>query len=251
MGLLRRRKQRPEIAFEAYGVGVAVAVEDPELIKRIEPRLPPGHRRVEPSDEMPRLSLRRDAGEGFDVVAGDTTLTISADLEVALRVLDSQISEEVALRSPEAVFVHAGSVGHMGRAILLPGPSFSGKTTLVAALVKAGAGYCSDEFAVLDESGLLHPYPGGETAAAALPVGMIVSTSYRSGGTFEPERSSPGQGAMALVENAVPARRRPGEVMATARRAAEDTIVLEGVRGDAAAAAREILAWSERRGSGD
>ena len=270
MGVLKRRKQGSELAFEAYGVSIAVAVEDPKLIERIEPRLPPGHRRVKPSNAMPRLSLTRDSGEGFDVVAGGTRVTMSADLDVALRVLDSQIRAEIALRSPEAVFVHAGAVGHDGRAILLPGRSFSGKTTLVAALVRAGASYYSDEFAVLDKEGLLHPYPkplsvrvkgarwgeeshaadlGGETGEVPLPVGMILSTSYRSGRTFEPERRSAGQGAMALVANAVPARHRPGEVMATARRAAEGALVLEGDRGEAEAAAQEILAWSERLAS--
>jgi hypothetical protein len=182
-------------------------------------------------------------------------------------VLDSQIGAEIALRSPEAVFVHAGAVGHDGRAILLPGRSFSGKTTLVAALVRAGASYYSDEFAVLDEDGLLHPYPkplsmrsdasrwgeesdvadlGGEAGEVPLPVGMIISTSYRSGQSFEPERRSAGQGAIALVGNAVPARHRSDEVMATARRAAEAALVLEGPRGEAEAAAQEILARSKR-----
>jgi hypothetical protein len=267
MGLLSRRTQGSELAFEAYGVEVAVATEDAELIQRIESRLPPGHRRVAPSVDMPHLSLMRDRGEGFDVVAGGTAVTMSAELEVALRVLDSQIRAEIALRSPEAVFVHAGAVGHDGRAILLPGRSFSGKTTLVAALVRAGASYYSDEFAVLDEDGLLHAYPkplsmraegarwgeeshaadlGGETGDVPLPVGMIVSTSYRSGESFEPERRSAGQGAIALVGNAVPARHRSDKVMATARRAAADALVLAGNRGEAEAAAQEILAWSER-----
>ena len=41
---------------------------------------------------------------------------------------------------------------------MLPAPSFGGKTTLVAALVRAGAIYYSDEFAVLDEQGFVHPY---------------------------------------------------------------------------------------------
>src|ERR671929_229610 len=54
---------------------------------------------------------------------------------------------------------HAGVVGWQGRAILIPGRSFSGKSTLVAALVRAGATYYSDEFAVLDERGRVHPFP--------------------------------------------------------------------------------------------
>jgi hypothetical protein len=246
MDLLSRRRQGSELAFEAFGAGVVVAVEDPELMARIESRLPPGYRRVKPSRGMVRVSLRRDLGEGFDVVAGGTAVTRSADLDVALRVLDSQIPAAIALRSPESVFVHAGAVSHDGRAILVPGPSFSGKTTLVAALVRAGAGYYSDEFAVLDEKGLVRPYPRPETGEVPLPVAMIVSTSYRSGQSFEPKRRSAAQGALVLVANAVSARDRSDEVMAAARRAAEDAVVLEGARGEADAAAKEILALSGR-----
>ena len=65
----------------------------------------------------------------------------------------------IALHAPNHVFVHAGVVGVEDRAIVLPGRSFAGKTTLVAALVKAGAEYWSDEYAVLDADGLVHPYP--------------------------------------------------------------------------------------------
>src|SRR5207247_125098 len=53
---------------------------------------------------------------------------------------------------------HAGAVAHRGRIALLPGQSFAGKTTLTAALVELGALYYSDEFAVLDADGLVHPY---------------------------------------------------------------------------------------------
>ena len=267
MRLPKRRKQELDIAFEAYGVGLVVTFEDPQLAERIEARLPPGHRRREPSEEMPRLALRQDSGEGFDVLAGGSPVTASAELGVALRVLDAQIRAEIAFRSRHAVFVHAGAVGHAGRAILLPGPSFSGKTTLVSALVRAGASYYSDEFAVLDDDGRLHAYPkplsiraegtrwgedttvedlGGASGKEHLPVGTIVITRHRPGHSFEPEQRSSGQGAMALVANAVPARDRPAQVMATARRAAEGSLVLEGDRGEADAAASEILAWSGR-----
>ena len=267
MRLMGRREQGVELAFEAYGVGVVVTLEDAELVGLVEPRLPPGHRRVEPTEEMPRLALRSDSGQGFDVLAGGSVVTGSAELEVALRVLDAQIRAEVAFRSREAVFVHAGAVGYRGRAILLPGRSFSGKTTLVAELVRAGASYYSDEFAVLDDDGRVRPYPkrlsvreggarwgeestaeelGGASGEELLPVGTIVITTYRPRQSFEPESRSFGHGAMALVGNAIPARDRPAQVMAAARRAAEGAVVLEGDRGDADAAARVILARSER-----
>ena len=55
--------------------------------------------------------------------------------------------------------MHAGVVGWNGRALLLPGRTLSGKTTLVAELLRAGATYYSDELAVLDARGRVHPFP--------------------------------------------------------------------------------------------
>ena len=50
-------------------------------------------------------------------------------------------------------------VGWHGRAILVPGHSFQGKSTLVQAFVAAGALYFSDELALIDGAGQVHPYP--------------------------------------------------------------------------------------------
>ena len=47
----------------------------------------------------------------------------------------------VAERAPDHLFVHAGVVGWEGRAIVMPGASFAGKTTLVQAWLEAGATY--------------------------------------------------------------------------------------------------------------
>ncbi len=80
-------------------------------------------------------------------------------LEAALRIFESDLQLYVADMAPDRVFVHAGVVVCQGRGILLPGRSFSGKSTLVAELIRAGAEYYSDEYAVLDSTGSVHPYP--------------------------------------------------------------------------------------------
>ena len=73
----------------------------------------------------------------------------------------------VANYAPDRVFVHAGVVAWRGRALVLPGTSFAGKTTLVAELVRAGAIYYSDEYAVLDEQGRVHPYSARSADASS------------------------------------------------------------------------------------
>ncbi len=67
---------------------------------------------------------------------------------------DSMIRASVGERSVDRVFLHAGVVGWKGRAILLPADSFKGKSTIVSELVRQGASYYSDDFAVLDKQGL-------------------------------------------------------------------------------------------------
>src|SRR5205085_12389371 len=104
-------------------------------------------------------------------------------------------------------FVHAGVVGWNGRAIILPGKSMSGKSTLVAALVRAGATYYSDEYAVFDAQGRIHPYArplslrgeegapakrcpaqelGGTPGNGPLRVGLVAAADYRPGASWRP-----------------------------------------------------------------
>ncbi len=150
--------------------------------------------------------------------------------------------------------MHAGVVTREGRALVIPGESFSGKTTLVRALVDAGATYYSDEYAVLDDEGGVHPYPrrlsirsadGNDRARAtnARPrrkrrrrghrLGVVAVTRYRAGADWRPKRLSSGQGLVALLANTVPAQERPEESLRTLRRAVAGATVLEGERGEA------------------
>jgi hypothetical protein len=167
--------------------------------------------------------------------------------------LDSQIQGHVALEAPEYIFIHAGVVADGERAIVMPGRSFAGKTTLVRSLIEAGAVYYSDEFAVLDETGRVHPYAKrlsfrppegapvdyqvGELGALAgeqpIPVGLVVAARFRPGAEWDPETLSPGAGALALLENAVPAQDRPEQSIRHIARAIAGATVLQGERGEA------------------
>jgi hypothetical protein len=146
---------------------------------------------------------------------------------------------------------------------LIPGKSFTGKTTLVAELVRAGATYYSDEYAVLDDEGMVHPYAkplslrderqeqhdhhvhalGGVAGVEPLRVSLVVVTSYRPGTTWRPQQVSAGRGALALLSNTVPARLRPEQSMKTTSRAVDDAVVLEGERGEAADIAARLLEY--------
>jgi hypothetical protein len=250
------------VAVEAFGVTVAVTA-DSEHLAAVSDFLPPCAREVRHPPERGSFALVKDAdGALLNIVCDERTIAGPFDLRLALGILDAELRMYIALHAPNYVFVHAGVVGVEGRAIVLPGMSFAGKTTLVAALMQAGAEYWSDEYAVLDGDGLVHPYPkplsvriddtrvteerpaeslGGRVGDRPLPVALIAFTSYRSGAAWAPRPRTAGEGAVKLLEHSIAARSRPEQVLAAVRHAATHALVLEGDRGDADEAAGALL----------
>jgi hypothetical protein len=177
----------------------------------------------------------------------------SPDLDLILEILESDLQISVAEAAPR-VFIHAGVVGWQGKAILIPGRSFSGKTTLVAELVKAGADYYSDEYAIVDQRGRVHPYPkplsiregagnrqkkypvealGGKLGVRPLPLGLVVITRYEPGAEWRPESLSAGPGILELLANTVSARREPERALDTFKNFFPGARFLKGARGEA------------------
>jgi hypothetical protein len=70
-------------------------------------------------------------------------------------------TQEAVERTTEYLALHAGAVARNGKSILLPAPPDTGKTTLSAALTRAGFSYLSDEVGLIEpETALLHPCAG-------------------------------------------------------------------------------------------
>lgn len=186
----------------------------------------------------------------------------SRSLKVVFEDFETRLKIYVAEMARRRVFIHAGAVGWQGRAIIIPGRSMSGKTSLVKELVRAGATYYSDEYAVLDMHGRVHPYPqplairnhgtfkqkkrrveelGGVTGTRPLPVGMVIVSQYKAGARWRPGALSAGQGALELLANTVPARRKPEVVIPTLQQVVSNAAVLKGSRGEARETAKRIL----------
>jgi hypothetical protein len=249
------------VAVEVFGVTVAVTA-DPLHFTAIRDFLPPCARPTPHLPERGRFALVTDTDGTLRVMCDGQPIVGAVDLRLALGILDAELRMYIALNAPDHVFVHAGVVGVGERAIIVPGRSFAGKTTLVAALVQAGAEYWSDEYAVLDGDGFVLPYPkplsvrinasrateerpveslGGRAGDRPLPVAVIAFTSYRPGGVWALRSCTAGEGAIKLLEHSIAARSRPEQVLAAVRRAATDATVLEGDRGDADEAARALM----------
>ena len=93
---------------------------------------------------------------------GTALLARTLELHPLLTAFEKHAELLTAFRTQDCLFIHTGVVGWQGRAIVIPGRSMTGKTTPVKVLVEAGATYYSDEFAVLDKQGQVHPYPLSE-----------------------------------------------------------------------------------------
>jgi hypothetical protein len=251
-----------ELTFETFGLRVRVVTDSAETLDRIPALLPPGWRessaRGGAIDTTFTLSAR--PSDTFGLAKDGTVVVDDWSRDVALVVLERELRLLVAQEARGLVFVHAGVVAHKGHAIVVPGETYSGKTSLVAALVRAGAIYYSDEYAVLDEHGLVHPFAkplslrergqqfdhpveslGGAPGQDPVPVAMVVFTTYQQGAEWRPRRLSSGEAVLAMLGNTLPAQTRPAESLRAITAAANGAVALQGDRGESGDAAAVLL----------
>ena len=249
----------------AYGVPFRLAAESPEILERMRRHAPYGSAACLASASGARSFALRAAqfGATYQVLADGELLVDGAAMASALIQLGGHLMSHVAEYAPEFVFVHAGVVAWQGRALLLPGISHAGKSTLVAELVRAGATYYSDEFALLDSHGRVHPFardlrirqPGkpdqtsvpvtqlnGRAGTQALPVAMIVFTEYAKDACWAPQPVSRGRAVLEMLLHAAPVQRTPARVLATVSATVQNAVVWKSSRGEAAAAAQALIA---------
>jgi hypothetical protein len=264
---------RAGACIEAHGVRLGVRTNAPDMLVRLERCLPPGwrpsaSRRVDELFSLWVDESGRDARPSR-VYVGAVRRARTRSLDGALAVLESELRQSLAARAPRRTFVHAGAVGWRGSAILVPGRSRSGKTTLVAELVRAGATYLSDEFAVLDSRGRVHPFAkplsvrgpggcdvhvsrpsatdlGGVAGEAPLPVRLVVLATHRALAAWQPRTLSRGQAVLELLAHTVPARLRPAQALADLDRAVARASVIQGERGEARELVPLLLAAAEQ-----
>lgn len=247
--------------IDSFGVGFDLDLPDSEAWQQsLAWVLPPGWRARKDARAGIRIAARahRDGWEVTTKATRSTTVT----LDDAAQLVERTLRQHLALQAPGLVFIHAGVVEYGGRAVVIPGHTHTGKTTLVRALAQAGCGYLSDEYAVVDRDGFIHPYPrhlsvrragGGRehvdpTAAGfsvvndPLRAGAIVTLPLRVEETPFLRRGKQGPSAMALMNNAVVARTRPRETLRAAAAVARESQYWRGQRRDATEATTTLLA---------
>ncbi len=259
-------RPKDKLSFCSFGVSFAISADTGNILQDCLKYLPPGwtltssrcadilysvtHRPQSVTTARGTFGLARD-GRGLFRCDDRTEFLERFGSLVGLHVADS---------SRKLVFIHAGVVGWGDRAIVIPGRSFSGKTTLVAELVRAGATYYSDEFAVVDRSGRVHPYPqplqirdpytyhqtrcpvvklGGLTGKSPLPIGLVVFCQYKEESTWLPQELSPGVGCLQILNNTISARSAPAIALSTLKQVALNAVIVKGLRGECS----QVIQW--------
>lgn len=256
------------LAFCSFGASLGVRTNDLSVWPQVSALLPPKLDAAESPLVETLFSLRvadpqtRPGVRPYHLLyQGIEQIARTRDLDAALEVLESHLHAQTAEAAADALFVHAGVAAWRGRAIVLPGRSFSGKTSLTAALVQAGAEYLSDEYAVFGADGLVFPYPktlsfrdpagqplekrtveslGGRIAAGPLPVALILDTRFVPDAHWRPRQMSAGAALWALLDNTVQVRRRPEWALGVLSRAVAGARGVKSRRGDADV----VAAWS-------
>lgn len=257
-------------SYRCQGVDFGVRANSEEALQAAVAYLPP--RTVETGlPEVDHLaSVRLVAQPRPDAVIrpyhlayqGRVQTARSFDPREVLETMEAELALVIAEHAVDRLFVHAGVVALNGQALVLPGKTFTGKSTLVVELVKRGAVFYSDEFAVLDSTGRVEPYPrriqirvgssgatermtaediGGETGRDPLPVKLVALCRYRAGAALRLRVLPPGRAALEMVAGTVPVRARPEWSLDILRNVVLGATVVQGVRGEAGPAADRLL----------
>ncbi len=262
------------IAIESFGVRLRVHAGRTELLKEINERIsgiiPDGlYKKIAPRRAVHSFSVRRNSLAEYVLFKGRQKITFGDDKENFLKFLDWQIRMTIAEFAVSRVFVHAGVVEWEGKAIILPAKSFGGKTTLVKELTKLGAKYYSDEYAVLDEDGFVHPFPkmisirglidkyrqidypietfGGIKGVVPVPVGMVLLTEFESGAEWHAQVLSEGMGMIELLSHTIPIRYNPKFSLKVLNKIVNRAIIVKTKRGEAEEFAVKVLSFFESK----
>lgn len=257
---MKKNTNSNRIDFEAFGVEIGIDGDAPEILSRLRNILPdviPNNlrfmKRANPA-HLFKIEHEKSSGE-IRISKNDEEVSVYRNADRLIEYLCSQIRITVAEFAESKVFLHAGAVGWKGSAIIIPGKSFSGKTTLVSELIRQGAEYYSDEYAVLDEDGFLHPYPkmlsmrgivddfeqvdtppdffGARIGKKKIPVGLILITEFKREAGWNPQILKPGEGVMEILQHTIPIRLKPEFVFNVLKKTAGHAIIAKTSRDDA------------------
>lgn len=247
-----------------FGHPIAVLTDSPAARAFLDRHLLPWLPRAAPAPEgaglVFRISTNGD-GRSFDAYAGDRLIACNDTLPAIFALVQCLTDETVVRSQPDVLAVHAGVVAWNGRAALLPGASKAGKTTLVTELLKKGAVYYSDEYALFDSQGRVHAYPralmlrdssgwqhptlpsawNAATSDSPAPARLILSVEWVTGAQWSARRMPQSEALLLLLKNTPKEMSNSPEILPRLRRVLSSADCYTAVRGEAAEAAGHVI----------
>ena len=248
-----------------FGVHLAVASDSAAMAEALDryvlpwlPRAPIGGSTADRLVEVRQAA----SGRGLEILVDGVVGGVASDPLAAIPRVQRALDDAVVRCQSEVAVVHGGAVAHGGRAIILPAPTGAGKSTLVAELVRRGAAYLSDEYALIDVDGRVHPYPrplllrdesgadlpprlaaelGGTVAHEPMRASLIMGVRHVPDAALIPKATSQAEGVVLLLRNTPQALADQPWILTPLARAVEGAACYVGLRGEASEAATEIL----------
>lgn len=146
-------KTRSACRFELLGTTAVVASPVPEIVDRVAFCYAAARCDTDACRPNEAHAVSASVAEDLTVLVDGRPPRAAADAVEAVRTLNHELMHALMRRRPELLYVHAGVAAVDGRAVVLPGLSRAGKSTLVVALLAAGARFLSDELLAYDPEG--------------------------------------------------------------------------------------------------
>jgi uncharacterized protein (UPF0276 family) len=164
--------QRASTRYRLLSTTFEVEAPSPALLARLDEAL--GHLFTSDAPVDVFIQVLPTPEGGWLLLENDTVVAEGRQEAGVVPAVKQQLRWRSVACYPSLMSLHAGVVSFGDGCMLLPAPTGSGKTTLTAGLVRAGATYYSDEIAVLDADTL-----------AVIPVPLSLTVKD---GSLEPVR---------------------------------------------------------------
>ncbi len=258
-------KWQDRFAFECSGIKVGVKINDLNIKLKLKKVLPAASREIDfaEADEILLLVVGDDRRNNGLYYKYELIHRFDDCNDALLNFIGDKILMFLALISlPQILYLHAGAVRWNNTGIIIPGNSFSGKTTLVKEFIKAGADYITDDLTLLNVRGDILPFPralairtkrgreiktadyfGAETVAENVKLKLILFTEFEEKACWNPQILPPGQAVLKLMDNFFyksAVREAPTQIIKTLAGITDGIKIYTGKRGNA----KNVIDWA-------
>lgn len=246
-----RRLLLKKASFRGYGSSFSVEF-DASIESEVLAAVPPGFEAIDDAAGDSYQVLAASSRDRWDLFRNGQAVVVDQPMTTAAAFFGGAVSWTLARVGDLHCYLHAGAVSIGDAALVLPAKSNHGKTTLTAALLRRGTAYLSDEYALIDDRGLVHPFPRdlrfdteqGVRTAHPSALGAMVSEPVRPRlivlVAYDPEGLvslgpwlSPAEALVALIDHTPSMLGAPEVSLRRLARLAEHSVTIRATRGDA------------------